>query len=112
VAGTPTLDCGELATWEAEGSHEPPALLNREEVLQRLAEGLSDPPAGTLRALVDMRVTRTGSVDRACVVESSGYGPFDRAAVEAAFLLRFRPGTTDGEPRSVSIRLPFAVNVR
>ena len=58
----------------------------------------------TLRLFID----RDGHVrpDSTQVVESSGYPPFDSAAIRGSQELQFVPAKTKGEPQSVTILFP------
>lgn len=56
--------------------------------------------------LLRVRVTDTGAVDSVEIVESSGHGDFDEAAVDGARELRFTPARQDGKRIRVWARVP------
>lgn len=56
--------------------------------------------------LLRVRVTDTGAVDSVEIVESSGHGDFDDAAVDGAKALRFTPARQDGKRIRVWARVP------
>lgn len=56
--------------------------------------------------LLRVRVTDTGAVDSVEIVESSGHGDFDAAAVDGAKSLRFKPARKDGKRIRVWARVP------
>ena len=56
--------------------------------------------------LLRVRVTDTGAVDSVEVIQSSGHGDFDEAAVDGAKALRFTPARQDGKRIRVWARVP------
>jgi TonB family protein len=56
--------------------------------------------------LLRVRVTDTGAVDSVEIVQSSGHGDFDEAAVDGARELRFTPARQDGKRIRVWARVP------
>jgi TonB family protein len=99
------LMCPDGPTWAVDGSSEPPVVLNHGVVSQRLVREYNGPRRpGGMRALLNARVTRGGTIDQVCIVESSGIPRFDRGAALAALGLRYQPASTNGEPRSVSVQ--------
>jgi protein TonB len=57
--------------------------------------------------LLMVRVTEAGSVDSVYVEESSGFAAFDSAAVRGSRLMRFTPGSQDGNRIVMWTRLPI-----
>ncbi len=99
------LMCPDGPMWEVDGSSEPTVALNHGVVSQRLVREYNGPQGpGGMRALLNARVTRGGTIDQVCIVESSAIPQFDRAAALAALGLRYQPASTNGEPRSVSVQ--------
>lgn len=101
-----SLLCAETGEWQVDESESPPELLNGAELARRLARSQEGREPRTLGTVVVMRVTREGTVDRACLEESSGSASFDAAALEGAFQARFSPASSDGEPRSAITKIP------
>lgn len=64
------------------------------------------------QTLLRVRVTDTGSVDSAVVIESSGHRAFDSAAIAGARDLRFRPASKNGERVEVWARVPVRFSKR
>ncbi len=62
--------------------------------------------------LLRVRVEDTGGVDSVEVLESSGYGSFDSAAVSGARRLRFTPARQDGKRIEVWARVPVRFSKR
>lgn len=62
--------------------------------------------------LLRVRVGDTGGVDSVEVVETSGYGSFDSAAVSGARKLRFTPARQDGERIEVWAEVPVRFSKR
>lgn len=62
--------------------------------------------------LLRVRVGDTGGVDSVEVVESSGYGSFDSAAVAGARKLRFTPARQGGERIEVWAKVPVRFSKR
>lgn len=56
--------------------------------------------------LLRVRVTDTGAVDSVEIVQSSGHGDFDDAAINGAKELRFTPARQDGKRIRVWARVP------
>lgn len=56
--------------------------------------------------LLRVRVTDTGAVDSVEIVQSSGHGDFDAAAMDGARELRFTPARQDGKRIRVWARVP------
>ena len=56
--------------------------------------------------LVRVLVNEAGGVDSVTVVESSGHGALDSAAVRGALAMEFEPATKEGEPVRVWARVP------
>ncbi|MCA1792100.1 MAG: energy transducer TonB [Thioalkalivibrio sp.] len=56
--------------------------------------------------LLRVRVTDTGAVDSVEVMQTSGHGDFDAAAVDGAKALRFTPARQDGKRIRVWARVP------
>jgi protein TonB len=94
--------------FEAGSQHpdEPPRMLNKELPFHYPPTLFAQKVQGnvTLRLFVD----RDGRVrpESTQVVESSGYGSFDSAAVRGSQQLRFVPAKTRGEPLAVTILFP------
>jgi len=62
--------------------------------------------------LVRVKVSDTGAVVNAEVLESSGYEAFDSAAVSGAMKLRFEPARRGGERIEVWARVPVVFSKR
>ncbi|MGD2069911.1 MAG: hypothetical protein PVI57_14665 [Gemmatimonadota bacterium] len=73
----PSLDCSSPRPWESEGSEDPPGLVNLEAVADSVARGQAGSEPARNAAMVTMRVTRRGTVDRACLETSSGLASFE-----------------------------------
>lgn len=94
--------------FEAASQHpdEPPKMLNKELPFHYPPTLFAQKVQGnvTLRLFVD----RDGRVrpESTQVVETSGYPPFDSAAIRGSQELRFVPAKTRGEPQPVTILFP------
>lgn len=90
----------------AQHPDEPPKMLNKQLPFHYPPTLFAQKVQGnvTLRLFVD----RDGRVrpESTQVVESSGYAPFDSAAVRGSQELRFVPAKTRGEPQPVTILFP------
>jgi protein TonB len=62
--------------------------------------------------LLRVRVTDTGEVDSVVVVESSGHGAFDSAAVAGALEMKFRPARRGGKRIEVWAQVPVHFSKR
>ena len=62
--------------------------------------------------ILRVRVTDVGGVDSVEVLQSSGYGSFDSAAVAGAHALRFTPARRDGERIAVWAEVPVYFSKR
>ena len=62
--------------------------------------------------ILRVRVTDVGGVDSVEVLQSSGYGSFDSAAVAGARALRFTPARRDGERIAVWAEVPVYFSKR
>ena len=62
--------------------------------------------------LLRVRVTETGQVDSVVVLESSGQGAFDSAAIAGARELRFRPARRNGKRIVVWAEVPVHFSKR
>ena len=62
--------------------------------------------------ILRVRVTDVGGVDSVEVLNSSGYGSFDSAAVAGARSLRFTPARRDGERIAVWAEVPVYFSKR
>jgi protein TonB len=62
--------------------------------------------------LLRVRVSDTGVVDSVEVIDSSGYGAFDSAAVAGARDLRFTPARRDGNRIEVWAQVPVRFSKR
>ena len=94
---------------------DPPAIINREEVIDATIAGypalLRDAGiGGTVR--VYFFVDAEGLVRNALVGESSGHPALDRAALGVAEAYRFRPAMNGAEPTPVWLSLPVTFTPR
>jgi protein TonB len=64
------------------------------------------------KAIVRVKVSGTGQVNAAEVVESSGFDILDNAAREAVARWQFQPATRDGRPTSGRIDVPVEFRLR
>jgi TonB family protein len=62
--------------------------------------------------ILRVRVTDVGGVDSVEVLQSSGFGSFDSAAVAGARALRFTPARRDGERIAVWAEVPVYFSKR
>jgi len=104
LPGEPLATCAQPIDWTTDGASSPPEMINYDSIQAGLSPRFGPDP---LRSETTLRITRDGVVDRACLRRSSGDPGFDRAALAAAWDLRFGPATTDGEPRSTRATIPF-----
>lgn len=109
-----TVSCDRLFETAPEGTsvrqEDMPALLNARYVLgqvPRYYEGRRP-----RRAVLQLLVRADGTVSHGCVLERSGDGRFDSAALQAARAARFRPATVDGEPVAAWVVLPIMLGSR
>ena len=79
-------------------SHDYPALS------QRLGE------EGTVEML--LRINADGSVAEASLVKSSGYQRLDAQGLKAARAAHFKPGTVNGQPVPMSVKLPIKYELK
>lgn len=59
-----------------------------------------------------LRVSTDGSVAEASLVKSSGYQRLDAQALKAARAAHFKPGTSNGQPVPMSVKLPIKYELR
>jgi len=105
--------CGPTSfLWEADDANEPPGVIDGDYDLSRAISNRveGDKRSGVFRAIMRLRVTPAGRVDRVCVDRSSGNREFDLAAAQAAFGVRFRPARLNGEPVHSLISVPVTVH--
>jgi TonB family protein len=58
-------------------------------------------------SIVEVAIGADGAVLACSVVTSSGNGLLDQAAVDAARSTKFAPGTKDGKPVEMKVKVPF-----
>jgi protein TonB len=94
---------------------EPPAILNREEIIAALIEGyprlLRDAGVGGTVG-VYFHIDDTGTVQSTRIDESSGHPALDDAALAVASVYRFSPALNRDEPTSVWLSFPITFQVR
>lgn len=94
---------------------EPPEMLNRAEVAEALRRAYPDhlrDRGVSGRVLVWCTVDVRGRVVEASVARGSGHPELDRAALEVARIIRFRPATNEGAPAEVRVRFPLTFRTR
>jgi TonB family protein len=67
--------------------------------------------SGDYKVVVHYTVNTDGSVSNVEITDSSGVRAIDRAIVEAASKLRYKPAVQNGEPRSVKIKRTYRINI-
>lgn len=106
------VQCGPMSLWETDESNQPPSVIDGDYDLSRAISARLEGRnlSGRFRAIMRMRVTAAGWVDRVCVDQSSGNREYDLAAAQAAFGVRFSPARLDGEPVRSMVSLPFSTS--
>ncbi len=59
------------------------------------------------KAIVEVTVGADGVMRRCSLVVSSGNAQLDEAALQAVHVSKFAPGTKDGKPVEMKVRVPF-----
>jgi TonB family protein len=98
-----------------------PRLLNRDRVVLRLRQELSDSAftvprlsviTESLTFVFRLYVDSTGEMRCGSVVTSSGFEDLDRIALRVLRDARFAPGLVRGEPKNVWLAAPVTIAVR
>lgn len=107
------LDCERLLATAPEATAVPvedmPRLLNPDDVQRRLSS-LYDERVPR-RAVVHLLVQPDGRISHGCVRQGSGDLAFDRAALAALVIARFRPGVLDGLAVDAWVALPIGIGL-
>jgi protein TonB len=99
------LGCGSQPQAPSAGSTEVPP---RAESLVQPAYPESARKAGVEgKAIVEVTVGADGVMRRCSLVVSSGNAQLDEAALQAVHVSKFAPGTKDGNPVEMKVRVPF-----
>lgn len=107
------MRCDQLLGTAPEGTNVPesdmPRLMNADDVHRRLTWLYKRETSR--RAVVQLLVEPDGTISHGCVRTPSGDGEFDKAALQAAEVARFRPGQLNGAAVDAWVMLPISIGM-